>query len=88
MLSPLNSRLPRRNESWLSVWPGVCQTSSFKLADANPVAFVDQRVELDRRHFQVNVLRRDLGERLDLVARGQRLGRQRMAGDLGLEQPA
>ncbi len=86
MLSPEKSNSPRRNDSWLSVWPGVCQTSSFSEPTVMHVAVVDQVFNLDRRHFQVDVLGFDFGERLQPIARLQRPGRQRMGRDIGAQK--
>ena len=36
----------------------------FQAADLDDIAVVDQRIELHRRHFHVNVLRFDFGKRL------------------------
>ncbi len=85
MLSPLNSRFAQP-ERKLAV--GVARrVPDFQLqaADRDHVAFVDQRVELHRRHFQVDVLRLDFGERFEPVALGQRLGRLGMPADRGLQ---
>ena len=45
----------------------------------------DQRVDLHRRHVEVDVLGGDLGVGHELVARFERLGGQRMGGDRRLE---
>ena len=57
-----------------------------QIADLDHVAFVEQHVDLARRHRDLDVLRLDGGKGHDLVAGLERLDAQRMGGDLGLEQ--
>ena len=62
-------------------------------ADLEGVAIADRPIDLHRRHFEMDVLRRDLGERLDPIAAlegldGERVGEDRRFEDrLGLRQP-
>ena len=74
-----------RSESWPSVWPGVCQTFEFEIADGDRVAVVDQMFDHDGRHVEVDVLGGDLGKGGELVARFEIFRRLRMAGDGGFE---
>ena len=86
MLSPLNSSSPRRNDSWLSVWPGVCQTSSLSLptliVSPSSTSASSFTGGIDRwiswAAISANVL--------IAIAAGQGLGGQRVADDLGLQQ--
>ena len=57
----------------------------FQLADADLVAVFHQLFDLHGRHLEVNILGGDLGEGHQLVARFQRLGRKRVAGDRRFE---
>ena len=84
MLSPLNSRLPSRNESWLSVWPGVCQTSSSSLPTRDLVALVDQASSLTGGISRWMFCAAISAKVLMRSPAGQRLGRQGMADDLVL----
>ena len=72
MLSPEKSMSPRRKLSWLSVWPGVSQTSSVSPPTVDLVAVFDRAVDLDRRQRHVDLLGFDLGKGAELVARFQR----------------
>ena len=48
-------------------------------ADALCVAILDEAIDLDGRHFQMDVLRFDFGERPQLVASFERASRQPMS---------
>ena len=55
-------------------------------ADLERVAVTDRPIDLHRRHLEMDVLRRDLGKRLDPVAALERLDRQGMGDDRSLEE--
>ena len=85
MLSPLRQQVAQAERKLAVGVAGGVPDFELQATQLDHVAVVDQLVELDRRHFQVDVLGGDFGERLDPIAGGQRLGRQRMADDRRLQ---
>ncbi len=58
----------------------------FDIAHLDLVPFLDQHIQLEGGHFQVDPLRLDLGKGHQPISGGERLGGQGVAGDRGFQR--